>query len=148
MNLFTGHKQILSVLPLALGFPSKAWAAATLTTLHSFSGRDGAKPVGFTQGSDGNFYGTTEVGGRGFIRPSSLRPESTATNDGYGTLFKMQPDGTVTTLYSFTGEGDGGWPGAGLVESPNGTFYGMTTGGALADWGTVFSITSAGQLDI
>src|SRR5882672_1530498 len=42
---------------------SDARAAVTLTTLHSFTGPEGANPVGLLQGSDGNFYGTTEYGG-------------------------------------------------------------------------------------
>ena len=39
------------------------------------------------QGSDGNFYGTTEYSG----------------GSGHGTVFKITPAGVLTTLYSFTG---------------------------------------------
>ena len=39
------------------------------------------------QGSDGNFYGTTSCGGA----------------NGLGTVFKITPSGTLTTLYSFAG---------------------------------------------
>ena len=61
--------------------------AQILTTLHSFSGADGAVPIaGLVQASDGNFYGTTAFGG---------------TNSSGGTVFKITPSGTLTTLYSF-----------------------------------------------
>jgi uncharacterized repeat protein (TIGR03803 family) len=90
------------------------------------------------QGADGNFYGTTEWGG-----PNS-----------YGTVFKITPDGTVTTLYNFcskTNCTDGQSPMAGLTLGINGNFYGTTYyGGAHATYqdynaGTVFEITPAGQ---
>jgi uncharacterized repeat protein (TIGR03803 family) len=42
----------------------KITAAGTLTTLHSFSGTDGDGPVGgLVQATNGNFYGTTPIGG-------------------------------------------------------------------------------------
>src|SRR5438445_10572135 len=127
---------ILPPLLLAAFLASDARAAVTLTTLHSFTGQEGANPVGLLHGSDGNFYGTTEFGG-------SL---AAGTNDaGKGTVFKMSADGTITTLHSFAGDDDGGWPEAGLVQGPDGTFYGTTTGGGLLGWGPMFAITPAGQ---
>ena len=67
-----------------------------LTTVYSFTGgNDGAYPeAGLVQGSDGNFYGTTTSGG---------------TNNA-GTVFKISPNGALTTLYSFTGGNDGANP--------------------------------------
>ena len=84
-----------------------------LTSLYSFTGgNDGANPeAGLVQGSDGNFYGTTYNGG---------------TNGGYGTVFKISPNGALTSLYSFTGGNDGGYPDAGLVQGSDGNFYGTT----------------------
>jgi hypothetical protein len=70
--------------------------AQVLTTLHSFDGPDGANPVGLIQATDGNFYGTTYLGGA----------------NGYGTVFGMYPNGTLGGLYSFGGS-DGGIPGPG-----------------------------------
>ena len=55
------------------------------------------------QGSDGNFYGTTSVGG----------------NAGAGTVFKLTPAGDLTTLYTFCSVancGDGEFPYAGLAK--------------------------------
>jgi hypothetical protein len=43
--------------------PAGAPPAPTFTTLYSFDNTDGAAPQGFVQGTDGNFYGTTTVGG-------------------------------------------------------------------------------------
>lgn len=65
----------------------KVDTAGNLTVLHSFSGgQDGAGPYGrLLQGTDGNFYGTTSVGGA----------------SGYGTIFRIDPAGDLTVLQSF-----------------------------------------------
>ncbi len=107
----------------------KITPTGTLTTLYSFCTQsgcaDGDNPAaGLVQGTDGNFYGTTTGGG---------------ANNG-GTVFKITPTGTLTTLYSFDFT-DGRTPFAGLVQATDGNFYGTTvSGGASAD-GTVFSLT-------
>ena len=109
-----------------------------LTTLHSFSGTDGAAPVaGLIQGSDGKFYGTTSLGG----------------TNGAGTIFSIIPGGTPVTLYNFCSQtncADGSNPAAALVQGKDGNFYGTTAGGSGArcpgDCGTVFKITPAGTL--
>ena len=49
-----------------------------------------------------------------------------------GTVFKITPSGTLTTLYSFCSQTactDGAYPVAGLVQATNGDFYGTTYGG-------------------
>jgi YVTN family beta-propeller protein/uncharacterized repeat protein (TIGR03803 family) len=112
--------------------------AGQLTTLYSFCSQtgctDGADPVaGLVQGADGNFYGTTFVGG-------AL---------GVGTFFKITPSGTLTTLYSFCSQDgctDGIEPEAGLVQGTDGNFYGTTSSGGVNDDGTVFRITPSGTL--
>jgi uncharacterized repeat protein (TIGR03803 family) len=64
----------------------------TLTTLYSFSGADGLYPyAGLVQASDGNFYGTTANGGT----------YDNCFGVTCGTVFKITPAGTLTTLYSF-----------------------------------------------
>ena len=62
-------------------------------------------------------------------------------------VFKLTPGGTLTTLYSFCAQKyctDGSVPHAGLVQSPNGDFYGTTFYGGANDDGTVFKITASG----
>jgi uncharacterized repeat protein (TIGR03803 family) len=106
-------------------------APFSLTTLVSFNYADGGYPSPvLVQGSDGNFYGTTENGG--------------AT--GWGTVFKMTPSGTFTVLYSFSGGNDGGSPVPGLVQATDGNFYGTTYEEGTNGYGTVFEITPSGAL--
>jgi len=124
------------------GFLFKITPSGTLTMLYSFCGQtdctDGKYPYGrLIQGSDGNFYGTTDQGG--------------ANNNG-GTVFKMTPTGSLATLYSFCSQDvdiclDGQEPLAGLVEGADGNFYGSTAeGGTGSNLGTIFKITPGGAL--
>ena len=109
----------------------------TLTTLHSFCAdikpcKDGFFPYGLVQATDGNFYGTTQNGG----------------TNGRGTVFKITPSGTLTTLHSFCAQtncADGAQPFAGLVQGTDGDFYG-TTGTGGTSYGTAFKITPGGTL--
>src|ERR1039457_3490039 len=112
---------------------------ATLTTIHRFCSQsgcpDGEAPSGaLVQATNGDLYGTTPSAG---------------AND-YGTIFKITPGGTLTTLYSFCSQtncADGDAPYAGLVQAANGDFYGTTySGGANGGYGTVFKITQGGTL--
>ncbi len=86
------------------------------TILHSFNGSDGNTPNGLLQATDGNFYGTTFFGG-----------------GGAGSVFKMTPTGTLTTLYSFCVQGlscpDGQYPSDRLVQATDGNLYGVTPSG-------------------
>jgi uncharacterized repeat protein (TIGR03803 family) len=110
----------------------KITASGMLTTLHSFDGADGEAPAaGLVQATflNGNFYGTTSGGGA----------------NSAGTLFKITPGGTLTTLYSFDRK-DGEWPYAGLVQATDGNFYGTTAFGGADGGGTIFKITPSGAL--
>ena len=44
-------------------------------------------------------------------------------------MFKISPNGALTSLYSFTGGNDGANPQAGLVQGSDGNFYGTTEDG-------------------
>ncbi|MFZ0419618.1 MAG: choice-of-anchor tandem repeat GloVer-containing protein [Candidatus Sulfotelmatobacter sp.] len=112
--------------------------SGTLTTLYNFCSQsgctDGASPyAGLVLATNGNFYGTTYVGG--------------AEDD--GTVFELTPSGTLTTLYSFCSQTsctDGANPYAGLVLAANGNFYGTTVFGGAHGYGTVYEITPSGKL--
>lgn len=105
-------------------------AGGTETVLAGFAaGTDGDRPWGaLLEASDGNFYGTTYVGG--------------AHNA--GTVFKVTPSGQKTLLYSFAGGSDGGTPKSALIQGSDGNLYGTTTGGGAFGGGTVFKLTLAG----
>ena len=122
----------------------KMTPAGVLTTLVAFTGTEGPNlgntgkipdtwpQTALVQGNDGNFYGTTSFGGA----------------DDQGTIFRMTPEGALTTLFEFGGsEGDnnGSNPQAALVEGNDGNFYGTTYGGGNG-YGTAFNITPAGVL--
>lgn len=94
----------------------------TESVLYSFTGgADGGLPVGsLLMDKKGNLYGTTY---------------SFGTNDN-GAVFKVAPDGTETTLHTFTGGTDGSQPWGGLIET-GGYLYGTTTlGGGTGCGGT------------
>jgi len=114
--------------PAGSGTVFKVTASGALTSLYSFDdGNDGGAPyAGLIQATDGNLYGTTESGGV----------------NGKGTIFKISPSGTLTTLYSFAGyPADGANPEAGLIQGTNGKLYGTTISGGANDFGTVFSLS-------
>ncbi len=97
----------------------------TVTTLHSFNGKDGAGPNGdLIFDASGNLYGTASTGG---------------AHDS-GTIFEMSPGSggwSFTTLYDFCHEygcPDGGGPSAGLGKDKAGRLLG-TAGGAFTAWG-------------
>ncbi len=104
-------------------------AGVALSTLHNFVPLSWAAPNGLVQGSDGNFYGTTGEGG----------------SYGFGSVFQLTPGGSLATLYSFTGAGDGADPLDALVQGSDGNFYGTTEYGGNSNAGTVFQITSSGS---
>ena len=100
-----------------------------------FGNTNGAYPAGgLLLGRDGNFYGTTTWGGRGI----------TGGFPGYGTVFKMTPDGTLTNIYLFTGFDDGGFIYAGLAQGRDGYLYGAAFSGGSASYGTLFKVSTNG----
>lgn len=123
-----------------------------LTTVHSFNNNDGANPVGgLIQGANGNLYGTTSGGG-------NLNCDwGVNFGPGCGTIFKLTPKGSFSTLYSFCplSCSDGAIPWGRIVEDADGNLYGTTQNGGNAysesecdpiGCGTVFEFTQQGEL--
>ena len=129
---------VIAVMALVLAGGAGSADAQTLTTLYSFCKTtnnffcsDGSDPGHLVVGNDGNFYGATTSGG---------------TND-FGTIFKITPQDTLTTLHQFSGHlgvADGSFP---LLSLQSGAlFYGTTITGGTNNHGTIFTITTAGTL--
>ena len=100
------------------------------TTLYNFSAlsnhtnTDGAGTNGsLVQGNDGNFYGTTTAGGA----------------YGDGTVFRLTPAGTLTTLVTFAGNPNG-YPDDSLIQGSDGNFYGTTSSGGANGTGQIFRL--------
>jgi uncharacterized repeat protein (TIGR03803 family) len=87
------------------------------TVLYSFTGgADGKFPQGgLIRDGLGNLYGTASEGGTVNCDNST---------DGCGVLFKVNPTGTESVLYSFAGGASGGTPLGGLVPDSTGNVYG------------------------
>jgi uncharacterized repeat protein (TIGR03803 family) len=122
----------------------KITSSGHLTTLYNFCSlancADGLSANLLVQGTDGNFYGTTTLGGN-----------TCFNSDGCGTVFTMTPEGVLKTLHRFcsqTGCPDGTYPEGGLIQASDGNFYGTTNGGGtgMQAQGTIFRITPSGVL--
>jgi uncharacterized repeat protein (TIGR03803 family) len=101
----------------------------TQTMLYGFCSQtnctDGLNPQApLAQAANGDFYGTAYLGGA----------------YGAGTIFKITPSGTLTTVYSFCSQNgcmDGSGPLAGLVQARNEDCYGTTYSGGANSYGTL-----------
>jgi uncharacterized repeat protein (TIGR03803 family) len=126
-----------------LGTVFRLTAGGAETVLYSFCAggiedgcADGSSPQSaMIQGSDGNYYGTARSGG-------AYRA---------GDIFKVTPDGDLSVLYSFSGDGeipgstDGDDPVSGLIEGSDGNLYGTTNLGGTYSRGAVYRISLAGE---
>jgi uncharacterized repeat protein (TIGR03803 family) len=132
------------------GTTFKIDSAGNFTLLHQFSGAEGGEPMGaLTQGKDGDFYGTSYIGGN---LSCEVEVGGVATN-GCGTVFQMDSAGHVNALYLFgDSAGDGLNPLASLVLGSDGHFYGTTEFGGTGtqcpgsyDCGTIFRLSGLAQ---
>ena len=101
------------------------------TVIQQLETPDGSS--GLTLGADGNFYGTTFYGGSG------------NGGAGYGTAFKVTPEGNLTTLYDFSGESFDAYPSASPIQASDGNFYGTGAGDFNGNGGTVYKMTPSGH---
>jgi uncharacterized repeat protein (TIGR03803 family) len=104
------------------------------TVLRDFGTRSrGSEPVAaLLLRGRGDLYGTTNIGG--------------ATNN--GTVFRLAPSGhgyEEILLHEFGSANDGAAPLAGLTQMSDGSFFGTTAGGGIANRGTVFELLPAGD---
>ncbi len=114
----------------------KIGTAGHLTTFDVFNSTDGEGPTSaLIQATDGNFYGTSGGG-----------------KNGRGQIYKITPEGSLTSLYSFSGIG--GPSHAALIQGTDGNFYGTTPGiGAGGECsgsncGMIFQLTPGGTFTV
>jgi uncharacterized repeat protein (TIGR03803 family) len=110
----------------------KVTPAGQEAVLYSFgatgSGDAANSYAGLIQASDGNFYGTTLLGGV----------------NNTGTVFQITPAGVETVLHSFGTGSDGFYPAGSLIQASDGNLYGVTASGGASGEGTVFEIALNG----
>jgi uncharacterized repeat protein (TIGR03803 family) len=117
-----------------------------LTLIASFYRTNGTLPIGgLIKGSDGCLYGVTRAGG--------ASADIFFGYAGYGTVFKVAENGTITTLASFDGI-HGAAPSAGLTQGIDGNYYGTTRHGGTSFipniWsgsGVIFQIKADGAFN-
>jgi uncharacterized repeat protein (TIGR03803 family) len=108
--------------------------------LHSFNGASGRGPsAGLLRDAAGNFYGTAVEGGKSNHNECPL---------GCGVVFKLGETGRPTVLHKFTGNPDGYFPEALLVEDSAGNLFGTTILGGVHGSGTVFTVDKTGSQEI
>lgn len=103
-----------------------------LTPLYQFDQRHGASPYApLIQGSDGNLYGVTTLGG----------------NLNAGVVFKITRGGKLTVLYNFD-ISHGSQPFGPLMQGNDGSFYGTTFDGGTNSSGVIFQLKPDGRLRV
>ena len=106
--------------------------AGELTTVYTFPADGASVPGPLVQDGSGNFYG---------VKSAAI------TSGGYDcSIFRFSPTGEYTTLYTFTGGGDGGTS-SGLIKGSDGNFYGTSDRGTDGA-GTIYRITPAGVFTV
>lgn len=98
--------------------------------MQNFNYSNGAGPFAkLIQDSEGNFYGTTFLGGDKFR----------------GTVFKITPQNELVTLAHFGDDGGPQYPSSDLIFGRDGNLYGTSTKGGASDAGTVFMLKPDGS---
>lgn len=107
----------------------------TETVLYRFAGgNDGGGPTGvLARDLSGNLYGTTIGGG---VQNGSA---------GFGVVYKLDPSGHETVLYSFKGGADGGYPAGGVIRDLAGNLYGTGWYGGAFNEGVMFKIDTSNK---
>lgn len=106
--------------------------ASALTELSTTAGEGFGGPL--LLASDGAWYGVARAGGLG----------------NHGTVFTVSPAGSVSRVFSFTGQSGsrrGSLPSPPLVQGSDGLIYGVTEGGGAEDAGTLFRFDADGVVE-
>jgi uncharacterized repeat protein (TIGR03803 family) len=97
------------------------------------NGTNGYGPYWLTTANDGNIYGITSVGG------SSYTGSQAYGGYGFGTIFRMTPSGSFTTLVEFDGTND--VQPATIIQGADGNLYGTAENDATWGYGVVFKLS-------
>jgi uncharacterized repeat protein (TIGR03803 family) len=136
-SLKCGRVAILIVALLAI-----AVQAQTYTVLYTFTGgADGGYPqyTRLVMDAAGNLYGTTPFGG------DVNCPLQTYPGPGCGVVFKLDPAGNETVLYTFTDGADGAQPWGGVVLDNQGNLYGTAVFGGSFGAGVIYKVDPSGN---
>jgi len=107
--------------------------AGKYSTLYSLTSESGFSPQApLALDSLGNLYGTAFGGG----------------SFGWGTVYELSAAGQLSVLYNFTGGDDGGAPEAEVTFDSAGNLYGTTLEGGRNGDGTVYKLSSSGELTV
>jgi uncharacterized repeat protein (TIGR03803 family) len=110
-------------------------SVGSFQVLYSFKrGSGGSVPEGFLLDVKGMLYGTTGVG--------------SGSCAGCGAVFAVSTSGKEHLVHAFTGGSDGGFPGYGGLLYYGGKLYGTTIGGGLNRGGTIFQLSTSGNLQV
>jgi uncharacterized repeat protein (TIGR03803 family) len=133
------------------GVVFKINSAGQFAALYRFTdGVDGAYPLAeLVQDSTGNLYGTASEGG------NVTNPVCLTFGKGCGVVFKIDPAGNESVLYTFSGGSDGLDPVAGLLVDAAGDLYGtasnggsLTCSGLVPGCGVIFKIDKTGHYTV
>lgn len=137
VTTFGGSNTGTEPCPYGCGVVYKLTPGGDYQVLYDFTGgADESGPISsLMRDRAGNLYGvTTPVHEYGY--------------SGYGTVYKIAPDGTETTLHTFTGGSDGAAPLSALDRDKQGNLYGTTAIGGAGQRGVVFKLTPDGTFSV
>jgi len=121
----------------AFGTVFNMTTAGVPTTIYSFCLQSGCLDGAYARGGvalgfDGNLYGTTNGGGK----------------NSAGTVFKVTPTGTLTTLWNFANGTDESVPIFPLLQAQDGNLYGVSLGQYNGQYGAFFKVSSTGVFSV
>jgi uncharacterized repeat protein (TIGR03803 family) len=129
---------------IGCGVVYKISSTAQFSVLYAFTDKtDGAWPQGLIMDSVGNLYGTTAFGG-----------DLTCTIElpyGCGVVYRLDSNGNLTSLYSFSDGPGGTLPDGFLTLDASGNLYGATSSGGILTYcpdigcGVLYKLDTSGN---